>query len=71
MYYNINNFVPVEQLILVGIDFLLPTITALTAQISYLFFHIMRQPDVQEKVQEEIDREVGVTRFPNLDDRIK
>uniref|UniRef100_A0A6M2DMS5 Putative cytochrome n=1 Tax=Xenopsylla cheopis TaxID=163159 RepID=A0A6M2DMS5_XENCH len=59
----------VDQVILVGIDFLFPTTTAIGAQLSYLFFHLMYRRDVQEKIHDEIERVVGRGRLPNLDDR--
>lgn len=60
-----------DQLVLSLIDFSFPSFSALSATVTFLFQMICHEPDVQRKIQDEIDRVVGQGRTPNLDDRIK
>ncbi|XP_055296744.1 probable cytochrome P450 304a1 [Sitodiplosis mosellana] len=59
-----------DQLILACIDFAFPALTALSTTVTFLFQQICHEPEVQRKIQEEIDHVVGQGRFPTLDDRI-
>lgn len=60
-----------DQLTLACIDFAFPALTALSTTVTFLFQQICHEPEVQRKIQEEIDNVVGQGRFPTLDDRIK
>lgn len=64
-------FVLDDQLVLSLIDFSFPPFSALSTTVTFLFQLICHEPDVQRKIQSEIDRVVGQGRAPNLDDRIK
>lgn len=46
-----------------------PAPVTIAQTLNYLWVHLVNYPEVQEKVQEEIDRVVGRSRLPNLDDR--
>lgn len=46
-----------------------PAPVAIGQTLNYLWVYLVNYPEVQEKVQEEIDRVVGRSRLPNLDDR--
>jgi cytochrome P450 len=39
--------------------------------LGFGFLYLLLTPDVQEKAREEIDRVIGKTRSPNLNDRPK
>lgn len=58
-----------DQLTLACIDFAFPALTALTSTITFLFQQICHQPEIQRKIQNEIDNVVGQSRAPTLDDR--
>lgn len=52
-------------------DFFIPALTAVAAQIALLFQVGISQPEVAQKIQTEIDHVVGNGRLPTLDDRVK
>lgn len=58
-------------MVLTCVDFALPTLTTIPSTVTFLFQQIFQEPDVQRKIQAEIDRVVGQGRTPTLDDRIK
>lgn len=58
-------------MILTCVDFALPTLSAIPSTIAFLFQQIFQEPEVQRKIQAEIDHVVGQGRPPTLDDRIK
>lgn len=48
-----------------------PASTGLPATITFLLQQICHDPEIQRKIQEEIDDVVGQGRTPTLDDRVK
>ncbi|XP_055587550.1 probable cytochrome P450 304a1 [Uranotaenia lowii] len=58
-----------DQLLLIMLDFFLPTISGTAEQISMLLQRLILNPSVTKKIQTEIDEVVGHGRLPNLDDR--
>lgn len=58
-----------EQLTMACIDFAFPALSSLPTAVSFLFQQICQEPEVQKKIQAEIDSVVGEGRFPTLDDR--
>lgn len=69
--YNFHFLFSDDQLILACIDFAFPALTALSSTVTFLFQQICHEPEVQQKIQTEIDHIVGQGRFPTIDDRIK
>jgi cytochrome P450 len=57
------------QLLMVVLDYMFPSPIGLGHTLSFYFAYIINNPDVQVKVHEEIDRVVGQSRLPHLDDR--
>lgn len=53
------------------VDFAFPPLSALSVTMSFMFQQICIEPEIQTKMQNEIDRVVGNGRLPSLDDRIK
>lgn len=60
-----------DQLVMMCTDFLFPSLSAMEAQVGFLFRFLLYNPNVMKKIQEEIDNVVGSGRLPELDDRIK
>uniref|UniRef100_A0A1B0BLX1 Cytochrome P450 n=1 Tax=Glossina palpalis gambiensis TaxID=67801 RepID=A0A1B0BLX1_9MUSC len=58
-----------DQLIMNIIDFVLPSITAISFQLSFLMQHFLANPKIQKSIQTEIDEIVGRNRLPTVDDR--
>lgn len=68
---RLNVILSDDQLIMICIDFLFPPLSAISTVVTILIQQIAVQPEIQIKIQEEIDGVVGNGRLPNLDDRIK
>jgi hypothetical protein len=60
-----------EQLHVVGIDYLFPASTTVTATLNFAMAFLINYPHVQTKMQEELDVEIGRDRLPTLDDRAR
>lgn len=60
-----------DQLMMICIDFIFPPLSAISTVVSILIQQMAIQPDIQQKLQSEIDNVVGHGRLPSLDDRIK
>ncbi|KAF5307367.1 hypothetical protein FQR65_LT07084 [Abscondita terminalis] len=58
-----------KQLIWTIADYFFPSPNVIGPSLNMLWMHLCMFPEVQLKVQEEIDRVVGRSRLPNLDDR--
>ncbi|XP_072939445.1 probable cytochrome P450 304a1 [Epargyreus clarus] len=61
----------VDQLVLICVDYAFPTATAVEHTLAFLVERVLLQPEIQDKLHEEIDRVVGRGRAPTLDDRHK
>jgi cytochrome P450 len=55
----------------VGIDYLFPASTTVTSTLNFAMAFLINYPDVQTKMQEELDVVVGRDRLPTLDDRAR
>lgn len=66
-----SSFFSVEQLIFTCIDLAFPASTGLPSTVTFLLQQICHEPEIQQKIQNEIDDVVGQGRAPTLDDRIK
>lgn len=60
-----------DQLILTCLDFTFPPLSALSTTVAFLVQQIFIQPEIESKIQSEIDKVVGNGRLPTLDDRIE
>ncbi|CAH2211472.1 jg22619 [Pararge aegeria aegeria] len=58
-----------HQLQLVCTDYMFPAATGVQSVLTFLLERILLQPEIQDKIHEEIDRVVGRDRLPTLDDR--
>ncbi|XP_054262987.1 probable cytochrome P450 304a1 [Macrosteles quadrilineatus] len=58
-----------QQLVMMCWDLLFPTSMTVTATMGFAVEFLLLNPEVQPKIQEEIDRVIGRSRLPNLDDR--
>lgn len=70
-FFSLNLSFSDSQMVLTCVDFALPTLTTIPSTITFLFQQIFQEPEVQRKIQAEIDHVVGQGRSPSLDDRIK
>lgn len=60
-----------SQLVATCIDFILPSLNAISVTLQFLLQRFQLQPEILKKCQNEIDQVVGQGRLPSLDDRIK
>ncbi|XP_019865636.1 probable cytochrome P450 304a1 [Aethina tumida] len=60
-----------EQFLIVILDCMFPAGIAIGHTLNFHFVNLINNPGVQVKMQEEIDRVVGRSRLPTLDDRPK
>lgn len=58
-----------NQFILALIDFSFPAFTAVGTQLAFLVQYLLLYPEVQKKIQNELDAVVGTGRLPTLEDR--
>jgi len=54
-----------------GIDLLFPATTTVSSTLNFALVFLLNYPEVQSKMQQEMDKEVGRDRLPNLDDRAR
>lgn len=59
------------QLLAVCLDMFMAGTETTNKSTNFMFLHLVRNPDVQEKARREIDAVVGRSRAPTLDDRVK
>ena len=52
-------------------DFILPSLAALSTQLTFILEKLIKHPEILKKCQDEIDKNVGRGRLPSLDDRNK
>lgn len=60
-----------DQLVYLLMDYMFPAPVAVGNTLNYLWCYLLMQPEIQTKVQNELDQVVGRGRLPNLDDRKK
>ncbi|KAF2881533.1 hypothetical protein ILUMI_24636 [Ignelater luminosus] len=58
-----------KQLLWTLIDYIFPTPVTIGQTLNYVWAYLLNYPEIQVKIQEEIDIIVGRCRLPNLDDR--
>jgi cytochrome P450 len=65
------NSLPDEQLAVTGTDFLFPGATTMSTTLNFALTFLLKYPEVQTKMQQELDEVVGRDRLPTLDDRAR
>jgi len=60
-----------EQLAVIGTDLLFPATTTVSSTLNYALVFLLNYPEVQTKMQQEMDTVVGRDRLPTLDDRAR
>jgi len=63
------NPLPDEQLVVTGSDLLFPVATTVSTTLNFALTFLLMYPEVQTKMQQELDKVVGRDRLPTLDDR--
>jgi len=58
-----------EQLAVTGTDVLFPGATTMSTTLNFALTFLLSYPEVQNKMQQELDKVVGRDRLPTLDDR--
>ncbi|CRL00375.1 CLUMA_CG013643, isoform A [Clunio marinus] len=59
------------QLLALCLDMFMAGSETTNKSVNFMFLHLVRNPQIQQKCREEIDRIIGRNRLPSLDDRIK
>jgi hypothetical protein len=54
-----------------GIDYLFPATTTVTSTLNFAMAFLVNYPDLQTKMQKELDDVIGRERLPTLDDRAR
>jgi len=54
-----------------GTDLLFPATTTVSSTLNFALVFLLKHPEVQSKMQLEMDKEVGRDRLPTLDDRAR
>jgi cytochrome P450 len=54
-----------------GVDFLLPASISVSTTLTFAMVFLLNYPEVQRKMQQELDDVVGRDRLPTLDDRAR
>ena len=65
------NSLPDEQLAVTATDLLFPAATTVSSTLNFAMVFLLKHPEVQSKMQQEMDKEVGRDRLPTLDDRAR
>lgn len=53
------------------LDYMFPAGVAMGHSVNFVFGYLVNYPEIQQKMQQQIDEVVGQSRMPNLNDRIK
>jgi len=65
------NSLPDEQLAVAAKDLLFPATTTVSTTLIFAMVFLLKYPEVQSKMQQEMDKVVGRDRLPTLDDRAR
>lgn len=52
-------------------DLVMPTLSTLSAAMSFFLQRMILQPEIMQRIQNEINLVVGTGRLPRLDDRVQ
>lgn len=64
-------FVLDDQLVMTCVDFFMPVSVSTPIVVAFYLRQMILYPHMKERVQDEIDKVVGRSRLPTLDDRNK
>lgn len=59
------------QLLAICLDMFMAGTETTMKSLNFMFLHLVREPSIQKKARQEIDRVIGRHRLPTLDDRVK
>lgn len=59
------------QLLAVCLDMFMAGTETTNKSANFMFLHLVRNPKIQKKARQEIDRVIGRSRLPTLDDKVK
>jgi len=65
------NSLPDEHLAVTGTELLIPANTTVSSTLNFALVFLLTYPEVQTKMQHEMDTVVGRDRLPTLDDRAR
>jgi len=65
------NSLPDEQLAVTCTDFLFPAASTVSSTLNFAMVFLLNYPEVQSKMQQEMDKIVGRDRLPTLDERTR
>jgi hypothetical protein len=68
---SIDYSLPEQQLHVLGFDFLSAVSTTVTTTLNFAMAFLINYPEMQIKMQQELDTVVGRYRLPTLDDRTR
>lgn len=60
-----------SQLMMICVDLFIAGSQTTSTSLQFAFLIMILRPDIQTKIQEDLDRVVGRDRFPNFEDRSK
>lgn len=56
-------------MLMCAFDFISPVPISMSDTLNLIFAYLIHHPEIQAKIQAEIDNVVGKTRYPSLNDR--
>lgn len=67
--FSLFNFISEEQLLMILIDLFIAGLQTTTVTLDFLFLFMTVHQDIQEKLQNELDKILGDNQLPQLSDR--
>uniref|UniRef100_A0A170XCS6 Cytochrome P450 15A1 n=1 Tax=Triatoma infestans TaxID=30076 RepID=A0A170XCS6_TRIIF len=70
-FFNVHLILTEKQLIILLLDLFLAGAETTTSTLGYALLYLIHYPDVQKKLQDEMDRVTGQDKQPTLQDRTR